>query len=134
MKIKNILLSSCLILAAFKGAAQSVSPKEEFKISISQSNIMLLRGSVDSVELTILRAKHFRGEARFNLSSPLPKGVSLKIHPISEKADHFIMRLEADAAVELKEFYVIPSCAINGKSKGVTLKVIVNETLTTETK
>jgi len=135
MKIKNILLASCLILAVFRGESQSVSPRDEFKVSISKSQIRLSKGGKDSVELTVIRAKHFKGTASFRIASALPEEVSTKISPLKEKPDHFIMYLQtSDTADDLKDFYVIPSCTIQGKSKGVTIKVIVSENLISETK
>lgn len=135
MKIKQVLIASCLILGALKGTAQSVSPREEFKVSTSQTQITLVKGAVDSVELTIVRAKHFKSVGKFSVSSPLPKGLSVEISSIPDRPDHFIMYLKADGLAEANEFYVVPSYFTSGApKKGVLIKVIVADNLLTEKK
>ena len=134
MKIKDVLPMGYLILAALSGQGQSVSFREEFKVSTSPSQIRLAKGSTDSVELTIERAKHFKGAVKFRVASPLPKGVSAIINAHHEKPDHFVMRLQADDSADVNEFHVLASCTINGKSKGAGVKVIVYDNVIKEAK
>ena len=135
MKIKNILLTGCLVLAAFCGKAQGVSPRDEFKVSASKTKITLFKPGKDSVELTVVRAKHFKSVGRFSLASPLPKGVTMKIDPVPDKQDYFIMHLQADDSAEPTEFYVVPSYSTSGSTrKGVLIKVVVTNNLKSESK
>ena len=135
MKIKQVLLASCLLLAAHAGMTQDVSPRDQFKVLASPSEISITKGSLDSVELTIVRAKHFRWVGQFGLGSPIPKGVSVIINAIAGKPDHFVMYLQADDSSDPGKFYLIPSYQVSGSPrKGVLVRVIVVEKPIIETK
>ena len=129
MKYKKLTLFPVLLLITSFSFSQDVDQREQFKLTTDSFELSIDKGKMDSLELRISRAKKFRGAATITLNSFLQKGVFTRIEPVRGKADHFMLYVLVADSFSKSEFNLVPSCSINNKSKGIVIKVIVNNVI-----
>lgn len=126
-------LTTCAWLSLGLAFGQEVESREQFKLTSERTTITLEKGSIDSVELVVLRARKFKGMATVTLNSTVPKGMLVNIEAVPGKPDHFMLFVLASLSVDNAEFYLIPSCQVNGLQKGIAVRVTVKENINCKT-
>jgi hypothetical protein len=128
--MKTIYLGTLvsLLLWATTGSAQiQQSPKEEYLLVASTSNLTIARGQQDSVKLTVLRSKSFKtGRSSISVNPPGEAALDVKVTQLSGHTDEYMVYLITTADTKPGEYNFVPTCTLRNKNKGIVLKLIIN--------
>lgn len=129
--MKNFILFSILVLSTIltESFAQT-TPKKEFTVKLSETDISILPGKTRTIDVTINRSKSYR-KTKIDLifGSPLPEGVSIifkdGINPLTQK--QMIITVNEDAIGISKT--LILKAKSSRVTKGVMFKLKTSETI-----
>lgn len=129
--MKNFILFSILVLSMIltESFAQT-TPKKEFTVKLSETDITILPGKTQTIDVTINRSKSY-SKTKIDLvfGSPLPEGVSISfkdgINPLTQK--QMIITVNEDAMGISKT--LILKAKSSRVTKGVMFKLKTSETI-----
>lgn len=125
MKILNIIFVAFLFFSSVH-AQSSETPKKEFLVTLSQTNVQLAPGGTSTIDLHISRSKSYqKGDARVEVSSTLPEGLTISAEPEIGQEQKVGITLKASESLKGGTYYVLINAVINHKTKGTLLKVVV---------
>jgi hypothetical protein len=129
MHMKNIILS--LLLAASStalSAQEKIAPRSEFSVELSATTVEVKPGESKSVDITLNRSKSYaKSAAKLGLSSGLPDGVTVVFEPAEGVIDQSVARIAVGPEAKAGTYTIILNTVIQNKSKGKTLKLLINE-------
>lgn len=127
MKKNHVWLAAGLMLWASASWAQTaLAPGEEFRLIAAETRISLSRGEQDSVKISLVRSKRFKtAKPTITPDAPAATGLTMAIKPLSGKADTYVLYVSASADAKTGEYNFIPTFTLNGKSKGIVMKLII---------
>ena len=116
-----------LVSLSLSGYTQTLTPKKEFAIVLSQDNVEISGSESKEIEITILRSKAFlKGSAVMGLSSSLPKGIEVTFSPEKGNFETTKVIIKSSNAVP-GQYSLIVNATLNGKTKGSIIKLSVND-------
>lgn len=125
MKTFITLLFSVVVAGVWAQTSPEV-PRNDYNLSVSETNLALKPGESRNVTVTLLRSKSYaKGTIKMSTSSTLPKGVTVQFSPAEGNFESTVATIAVASEVPSSTFYVIVSSEIYGKVKGKTLKVTV---------
>lgn len=126
--MKTMYLLSFLLLAglATEINAQTMAPKKEFTLTLSENELSVKPGTSSEFMVTILRSKAYtRSSAKLGFSSALPEGVTITFQPADGMFDSSIASVVVTENAKPGKYQVIVNAKLNNTVKGSILKVVV---------
>jgi hypothetical protein len=134
--MKNVILT---ILFAVSGAAlfaqEKIAPRTEFTVELSTTTLQATPGETKTVDVTLNRSKSYsKSNAKLGLSSGLPAGITIVFEPAEGIIESSVARITVGADVKAGTYTIIMNSVIQNKSKGKTLKLVVNDNIAAVTR
>ncbi|WP_133259648.1 hypothetical protein [Pseudochryseolinea flava] len=127
--MKNIMFTILFAVATTVVFAQEkTTPKSEFTVELSTTTVSAKPGETTSVDITLNRSKSYsKSNAKLGLSSGLPAGVTIEFEPAEGVIEKSTAKISLSREVKAGSYTIILNSVIQNKSKGKTLKLVVND-------
>ncbi len=123
--MKN-LFTLCLLLAMSTAMAQT-TPRSEFTITLSESNLVVKPGESKSLTVWISRSKSFaKGNANLGFSSRLPEGITVVYEPSAGNLESSTATITAAPGVASGTYSLVFNATVYNKTKGSVLRLEVS--------
>jgi hypothetical protein len=128
MRSHYLWLLNGLLFWTTTGSAQiEPLPRDEYKLIVSKTAMVLLKGQQDSVKISILRSRSFKtGKASMTLAPLTQPGLTMSMKQLPGAPDEYMVYVSASADANTGEYNFIPTCTLRNKTKGTVLKLIIN--------
>ena len=127
--MKNVICTILFAVATTALVAQEkTTPKSEFTVELSASTVNVKPGETKSVDITLNRSKSYsKSKAKLGLSSGLPSGVTVTFEPSEGVIETSVAKITLSPEVKAGTYTIILNSVIQNKTKGKTLKLVVND-------
>ena len=134
--MKNVIFTILLAVATTALFAQEkTTPKSEFTVELSATTITAKAGETKTVDITLNRSKSYaKSKAKLGLSSGLPNGVTVEFEPAEGVIESSVAKITLGSEVKAGTYTIILNGVIQNKTKGKTLKLVVNDDSNTVTR
>ena len=131
MKTKRTLLIAIAFLSiSIFAQGQTVSNKDRFELSISDTKISMTSDSEVQFDVSILKSNRYRSAKVKLATQNLPKGVTVKFEKDEENKDLFRVTLMSGASTQEGNYTVILYGSHYTKKKGVAVPLIISNAIT----
>lgn len=121
---KIILLSTALLLFVSINSFAQNTPRKEFNVSLSDTNISLVPGTSQNVDVSINRSKGYRkAKVRLNIANTLPEGVSITFKDGENPLTQQIMTITTTESTQNFSKTIILKGSTRGVNKGIMFKL-----------
>ncbi len=124
----KLLVSIAMVFATtlLFGQAKTVTPRTEFSIDLSESNLSLKPGESKEVTVLLMRSKGYaKYKATMGFMSILPSGISVTFDPQEGEFDSAKATISVATTVTPGVYQVVPSATLSKTKKGSVLKLTV---------
>lgn len=126
--MKKLFTLLSIITLVYASATAQVTPKKNFTLAISETNITVLPGETKQFDVTILRSKSFsKTDISLVMDSTLPNGVEITFIDGTNPMVNQIMQIAvAKDATPVKKMLILKGKS-NRFSKAVMLNVTISD-------
>lgn len=115
-------------ISLFTQAQDSVAPRKEYSVSLSESSVTLAPGEAKQITVNLLRSKSFlSSKGNLGLSSSLPAGITVTYEPAEGVLESSVATITASKDTKPGQYQIILKSTVRNLSKGSIVKVVVGE-------
>ena len=114
------------VMATAFAQTNTVLPRTEFVISLSETSLSLKPGETRQVMIEVLRSRSFaKAKATLGVSSVLPQGITVSFEPTEGDFQSGVATITAAPNALIGTYSLVLNGTINYKTKGAILKLAV---------
>ena len=114
------------VMATAFAQTNTVLPRTEFVISLSETSLSLKPGETRQVMIEVLRSRSFaKAKATLGVSSVLPQGITVSFEPTEGNFQSGVATITASPNTLIGTYNLVLNGTINYKTKGAILKLAV---------